>query len=394
MISILFLNSHPIQYFAPLYQEISRQAEFALKVFYCSKHGLEGEIDQEFGVGVKWDLPLLADYSCEFLKNYSPKPSIYGFWGLFNPGLFFRLWREPKSILVVHGWGYMSNLMAVFFGKMAGHVVCLRGESPANHERLRPVSSLRRFFLQRILFPFVDFFLYIGQENKAFYKMYGVPEGKLIFTPYAVDNRRFLQDFEALYPQREQLKKNLGLPSGKRIVLFSGKFIDKKRPLDLLQAFAQSSYRKSACLVFMGDGVLRTEMENYIGKKQLENVVLTGFVNQSKVGEYYAVADIFAMCSREGETWCLSANEAMNFHLPLLLSDLTGSAADLVVPAENGWVFSTGNVDELTEKLDALLCLTPEALARMGEASQKRVQQYSYQQIIEGLESVQAKSFL
>lgn len=392
MIRVLFLNSHPIQYFAPLYQEISRRDGFTLKVFYCSKHGMEGEKDEEFGVEVKWDLPLLAGYMHEFLKNHSPKPSIYGFAGLINLGLIARLWREPKSILVVHGWGYVSNLGAIFFGKMAGHVVCLRGESPASHERIRPASGLRRFFLKKILFRFVDYFLYIGQENRAFYRMYGVPEDRLVFAPYSVDNQRFLKNFETLHPQREQLKKALGLPPGKRIVLFSGKYIDKKRPLDLLHAFARSRQQGSACLVFMGDGALRGEMERFIRTQKLENVVLTGFVNQSKVAEYYAVADIFVMCSQEGETWGLSANEAMNFRLPLLLSNLTGSSADLIVPAENGWVFKTGDVEALAEKLDTLLSLPSEELSRMGEVSQKRVQQYSFQQIVEGLETVHASS--
>ncbi len=394
MVRVLFLNSHPIQYFAPLYQEISRREDFKLKVFYCSRHGLEGERDEEFGVEVKWDLPLLSGYSFEFLKNYSPKPSIYGFGGLLNLGLISRLRKEPKSILIVHGWGYASNLLAIFFGKLSGHVVCLRGESPASHEQIRPVSGLRRFFLKRILFPVLDYFLFIGKENKAFYKMYGIPESRLVFAPYSVDNQRFLAAFKTLHPKREELKRELNLPLDKRIVLFSGKYIDKKRPLDLLRAFAKCRLGHLACLVFMGDGALRSEMEQYIQKQGLGSVILTGFVNQSNVAEYYAAADIFVMCSQEGETWGLSANEAMNFRLPLVLSDLTGSSADLVAPNENGWVFKTGDVDALAERLDALLALPAEALARMGEVSQKRVQQYSFQKIIEGLETIGARSFL
>ena len=394
MIRVLFLNSHPIQYFAPLYQEISHRENFSLKVLYCSKHGLAGEKDEEFGVEVKWDLPVLAGYDHEFLKNHSPRPSIYGFAGLINLGIFFRLMRAPKSILVVHGWGYLTNILALLAGKMTGHVVCLRGESPDSHEKIRPVSAKRRFFFGKILFPLADYILCIGKENKAFYQLYGVPEERLIFSPYAVDNQRFLKNFETLHPQREALRKALGLPVDKRIILFSGKYIDKKRPLDLLHAFERCRQRESACLVFMGDGALRGEMEQFIREKKLGNVVLTGFVNQSKVPEYYAVADIFVMCSHVGETWGLSTNEAMNFRLPLLLSDLTGSAADLVVPGENGWVFKTFDVEALAEKLDALLALPAEELSRMGAFSQKRVEQYSYRQIIESLETVHARSFL
>jgi glycosyltransferase involved in cell wall biosynthesis len=129
-------------------------------------------------------------------------------------------------------------------------------------------------------------------------------------------------------------------------------------------------------------------LERYIAQNELENIHLTGFVNQSKVAEYYVSADLFVMCSQEGETWGLSTNEAMNFCLPLLLSDLAGSSVDLVEPGQNGYIFETGNIRDLTEKLDLLLSQPLEKLRAMGKISEDKVKQYSYQQIIEGLKTI------
>ena len=53
----------------------------------------------------------------------------------------------------------------------------------------------------------------------------------------------------------------------------------------------------------MGDGYLRDVMEEVINKNKLSNVTLTGFVNQSSVSKYYALSDVFIMCSGLGETW-------------------------------------------------------------------------------------------
>lgn len=384
--NVLVLNSHPIQYFAPLYQAMSRSG-LALTVLYCSNHGLSGELDREFGVGVKWDIPVLEGYRSVFLKNHAPKPGIYGFAGLVNLGIIGYLAKAPKSTLIVHGWGYLTHLLAIVFGKLSGHTVCIRGESPASHEHGRSARSLRlrQLLYGKILFRFADYFLYIGQENKQFYQLYGVPDGKLRFAPYSVDNERFTTQAKRLLPEKNALRRKLGLPEDKTVVLFSGKYIDKKRPLDLLQAFERSQYRYSAYLVFMGEGELRGEMERFVKDHNLGNVLLTGFVNQSAVPEYYATADVFVMCSQAGETWGLSTNEAMNFQLPVLLSDLTGSSADLVQPGCNGFVFKTGDITDFSEKLDRLLAISPAERSAMGAVSGEIVQGYGYQQIISAI---------
>ena len=387
--NIIFLVSHPIQYFAPMYRAIYEREPFSGCVWYCSGHGLKGEWDQEFGTEVKWDIPVLQGYPYRFLKNHARRPSIYRFGGLINLGLIKALYRAPRSILVVHGWNYISHLLVVFFGRLFGHRVCLRAESPLSHEQNKKgiKKIIRRFFLKGFLFPLVHYFLYIGKQNKAFYLHFGVKEARLIFTPYAVDNDRFHEASHRLKNEGENLRKELGLPLDKKIILFSGKYIPKKRPMDLLQAFAKTG-NCDAALVFMGEGTLRTEMEQFIKANELKDVYLTGFINQSEVVKYYALADLFVMCSEYGETWGLSTNEAMNFSLPLLLSDLTGSANDLVVPNANGEVFKTGSVDELAQKLHQMLTLPDRQLKNMGRFSRQHIQKYSYEQIINGIKTV------
>lgn len=393
---VIFLNSHPIQYFAPLYKAIEKNQLFSVTVLYCSKQGLDGQRDREFNADIKWDIPVLDGYRAVFLKNHAPAPTIYHPLGLINLGIFPFLFKSQKSILIVHGWGYITHLLTLIAGRIFGHVVCLRGENPASHEGAqgRFKRWLKRVFISRFISPLCHYVFFIGKENKRYFLEYGVRESKLIFAPYSVDNQRFQQAASVFKPQKKSLRVALGLPPEKVIFLFSGKYISKKRPLDLLRAFQQCEYRERACLVLMGDGALRQDMQKFIDESNLRNVVLTGFINQSKVVEYYAAADVFVMCSQEGETWGLSANEAMNFSLPLLLSDLTGSSGDLVDQGINGWVFKTGDTKTLAEKMDTLISMPANQLTAMGSASLKKVQQYSYDQVIEALETVHKKAFV
>ena len=104
----------------------------------------------------------------------------------------------------------------------------------------------------------------------------------------------------------------------------------------------------------VGEGGLRPEMEAYIQKYNLKQVVLTGFINQSQVTKYYAVADVYVMASGNEETWGLATNEAMNFNLPIVLSDRVGGASDLVVEGSNGYTYPLGDCQALATKLHAI----------------------------------------
>src|SRR5258708_2838570 len=98
--NLVFINSHPIQYFAPLYQALARDKEINLKVIYLSDETVEGYKDAQFGVNVKWDVPLLKDYQFIFLKNQSWNPSLkHGFCGSWM-GIFLQCVRRLCCVLL------------------------------------------------------------------------------------------------------------------------------------------------------------------------------------------------------------------------------------------------------------------------------------------------------
>lgn len=266
----------------------------------------------------------------------------------------------------------------------------MRAESPLHQEATNPDwrKSLRNFALKNILFRLSDRFLYIGIQNRLFFKHFGVSDSKLIFTPYCVDNDRFQNDAKELLPEKNKLRADLGLPTDSFIALFSGKFIAKKRPLDLLNALSKIQ-NESIFAVFVGEGELRSDMENFIRENNLERrVVLTGFVNQSVIPRYYAAADIFVMCSEKGETWGLSTNEAMNFSLPIILSDRVGCADDLVAEGKNGFSYPCGDISDLAEKIEYLATIPEVKRHDMGAASLKKIGDYSFASIIAGLQKI------
>jgi glycosyltransferase involved in cell wall biosynthesis len=379
---LIFLYSHPIQYFAPLVRQFALDERFSVDVLYCSKKGVEQSFDQQFNQQVAWDIPLLEGYNFHFFKNLSSKNK-QGFWSLINPGIIPYLWKKPKGYLIIHGWGYFSLLLAFIWGKMLGYKICLRAESPMVHEQARnkKMQILRKVILGYFFFPIIDYFWYIGKENFEFYIHYGVPQSKLVFTPYSIDNDRFSEAAKRLTQNRNVLRKGLGIPKDANVAVYCGKFIPKKRPMDLLRAYNKAKSSKNY-LLMIGEGELRTEMESYCKEHQLSNVILTGFINQSYIPEYYAIADFFVMCSGTGETWGLATNEAMNFGLPVLLSNMTGCRPDLLREGQNGYGFNTGDIGHLAELLSKMFQMESTKRQKMGELSRAIVQNYSYRATI------------
>ena len=379
---LIFLYSHPIQYFAPLVRQFALDERFAVDVLYCSKKGIDQSFDQQFNQQVAWDIPLLEGYKYHFLKNLSAKDQ-EGFWSLINLEIITYLWKNPKGYLVIHGWGYFTLVLAFVFGKLLGNKVCLRAESPLVHEQNRgkAMMILRKVIFRYLFFPWIDRFWYIGEENRKFYIHYGVPARKLIFTPYSVDNNRFGAAAANLAHHRSTMRQAIGIPDNARVALFCGKFIYKKRPLDLLEAYNKVK-NSNDYLLMIGEGELRTEMESYCKQNDLSNVILTGFVNQSEIPKYYSIADFFVMCSGVGETWGLATNEAMNFGLPMLLSDMTGCRTDLLKEGQNGFGFKTGDIDHLAELLLKMFQMESTERQKMGALSRDIVQNYSYRATI------------
>ena len=350
---LAILVSHPIQYQAPLYKLLSNEPDIDLTVLFCSDWGLKAYHDEQFGHNVKWDIPLLERYNYKFLKNISPFPNVSKFFGLINPEIIGELKKNNYDAIWIHGWNSFTNWLAMITAFKLNIPVLLRGETSLLQKSGFLKSMIKKLILKN-LFKKISAFLSIGTYNAKFYEAYGVPEEKIFLVPYTVNNDFFISKANELIPKKDELKEKHNIPKGLPVILFSGKLIQNKRPLDLLKAYEIVSKEIDVALVYLGDGELRKEIESYIKNHNLKNVYLIGFKNQTELPEFYAMADVFVLPSKL-EPWGLVVNEAMCFGLPVIVSDQVGAGGDLVEDGENGYIYPVGNIIELSERLKVLL---------------------------------------
>jgi glycosyltransferase involved in cell wall biosynthesis len=387
MRKLAILVSHPIQYQTPLFKKISHAKEIELAVYFCWEGGARKPyFDWQFGQQVRWDIPLLEGYNYKFLRNFSPAPSS-DFWGQINPGIIIELIRGRYDAILIYGWNSLTNWLAFATAFLTKTPIILHAENPLNQELQKSSFKLKtKKIIFTRFFRRIAAFLYIGEENKKFYKYYGMPAEKLFFAPYAVNNDYFIAEYKNLINKKIDLRKELGLPPDKVVILFSGKLISKKRPMDLLRAFERARSDKKY-LIFLGDGALRKELESYAKKNNIRDIFFAGFCGQRELPKFYAASDIFVLPSGFGETWGLVVNEAMCFKLPIIASDIVGCSSDLVKTGENGFVFEVGNIDSLTGHLEQLL-KDGEMRKSFGDKSFEIIKNYSHKEDLKALVDV------
>ena len=378
---IAVVATHPIQYFAPWFVHLAQEAAIDLRVFYLWDFGVAARVDPGFEVSVTWDVPLLEGYAHEFVPNRSPMPGTARYFGLWNPDLPARLraWRPDAVLLTAYNYASIGNLL-LRWGKHDAPLL-FRGDS----HRLVPRSGLGESARQALISAVFRRFaavLYVGKANREYFLRHGVAAERLFHSPHAVDNERFMAARVAADAEAPHWRRSLGIPEGHRVVLFAGKFEEKKRPLDLLRAFVEAGLDRVA-LLYVGSGHQERELRAEAAGRA--DVFFASFRNQSQMPATYAACDVFVLPSYgPAETWGLAVNEAMCMGRAVIVSDHVGCAPDLVITGETGLRYPAGDVAALRDALRTAFA-DPVRLKAWGERANTHIRSFSYENATAGL---------
>jgi glycosyltransferase involved in cell wall biosynthesis len=385
---IAFINTHPVQYFGPLYAYLNATEDLSVTAIYLSDFSIRGGSDRAFGQAVKWDVDILAGYESRFIEGASRRNEAAGFFSVLAP----TIWREVRDgafdAVVVHGHTPAAVLLAAAAAKTSRVPLFTRGETHLGLVR-SPIKRALRAPVMRAYYGQLTGALAIGSANRVFYRAMGVPENRIFSMPYTVDNERFITTARLCPSKRMAARKALGVEDNDPIVLYAAKFVPRKRAGDLIRAAALLRRSGHAFhLVMVGSGEMEAELRALALALDLDNVRFAGFVNQSALPGVYAASDIFVLPS-QNEPWGLTVNEAMCAGLPVIVSAEVGCATDLVRDGVNGVTFPAGNVEALAGALRPLI--EDAALRRrMGAASREIISRWSYAECLDGLRAALA----
>jgi glycosyltransferase involved in cell wall biosynthesis len=378
--------SHPVQYFSPLFRRLAQRSDIDLTVLYSSLAGALPAMDPGFGVEVAWDTPLLQGYRFKTFKNFWPGAR-GGFWSYASPGIVAELWRGHYDAVLVHGWGDLSAWLAIMGARFGNTPCIITGDSNYIYEKDLPrfKARLKRALLTR-LFRKVQAFLVTGPFNRMFYENYGVRGDKLFFAPLAVDNEYFMRRAELARTHKDEIRARYGIPPHIVLLLFVGKLLARKRPLDIVFALKELQPTfASLGAVWVGDGELRPQLKAEIAKQSLKHAYLLGFRNQSELPDLYAMSDVLVLPSWH-EPVGLVTNEAMASGLVVIASNRTGvwGPQAPVRDGETGFVYRAGDTEALTEAMRKLV-RDHGLRQRMGRRAAEVVEEFGPERYVDGI---------
>ncbi len=191
----------------------------------------------------------------------------------------------------------------------------------------------------------------IGVSTKArnYFKSDSMlPQMPSVIIPNAIDKEKFQKEHIS-EQQKLALRESYGIKPDETMLLFVGRIGEEKRVFELLQVCKNVAKKNNKIkMIFVGNGPAYEDMlkkaEAEIASKQ---IIFTGFIEWTRVSEYYESADIFVTTSLS-EMHSMTILEAQLSGLPIIVRR-DESYLDSVFNGDNGYL--TDSEDEMEERI-------------------------------------------
>jgi glycosyltransferase involved in cell wall biosynthesis len=149
----------------------------------------------------------------------------------------------------------------------------------------------------------------------------GIKENKTVLIPHWMDIPKI----------REKIKNsNLRIKDkndNDKILVHVGRLIPIKGVFELLRAFKLLIKKfENVKLIFVGDGKLRNDLEDFCKKNQIrDKVIFAGSVDPEEVFRYLSIADCTISCQQLGENYSWTLLEYMSAKKPIVATKVGGT---------------------------------------------------------------------
>ena len=365
------LITHPVQYFQPVFAALALDPRLELLVVFGCDHGIQISHDPDFGLAFAWDCSPTAGFPHVFVSN-APLRDLSR-WQKALP-LAQRACQHIRSFqpdrVLVFAYTPIFITLCTLLLRQAGLCLMLRADGTDRAFPRNWLKGLLKDVVLRFWYGQFEAVFPIGGDSNDHFARLGVPSHRRHPVSYAVNTAFFADLVRQWATQRDQLRIELGIGPTDLVLLWSAKLTEIKNPLLLIAALRQlpESLRCRFWIVAMGDGPLRSRFETEARSALESRCCFLGFRNQSELGEGYAVADALVFPSRQGETWGLVVNEALQLGLAVLASDHPGCVRDLLLNRDDApagsTVFRNGDATELASAFRDLATRYPDGFVQ------------------------------
>lgn len=341
---VLYCNPSFWEYRLPFYEALNKLFDGKFHVIYSTKRFVRGherlleDIKERLGDNAHpYDSELMYDVHTHSFNQYSEEykhiPLPFGLWKKIN--------QVHPTVLITEGffqWTPWVQIWAFFH-----HVPVFVGYERTLHTERK--NGKLKTWVRKMQDKMIKGYLVNGIETRKYLESIGIKEDKIHEVGMSADSEGLLRDVTNFRKSSNYLVFKQKFNHGGLVYLFTGKLIERKGIIPLLNAWKEHiKHHPNDSLIIVGDGELMDECEKL--SQSEPSIFLEGRVDYYNIYRYYAIADIYVLPTIE-DNWSLVVPEAMACGLPVATSIYNGCHPELIHEGENGMTFDTFNQDQL-----------------------------------------------
>lgn len=359
---LLYVTTHQIHNLTPLYRALTKKKELEFKAIYWQNISTNHH-DLEFNKTINFEVDPFSGHKYQCLFNDEKNFYDYGFFFQLKliPRLIKLLVSEKFDVVVFHSYR-IPHILGAIISKIIGKKTIMRSISYNIGNRSLIKKSLR-YLYYRFSNIFFDNFWTIHELNVSFFENFNVKKNKLTFIDHCQgEYKSMIENDPSLLLSKDDFCKKYDLPPNKKFILFAGRFIERKNPKILIEAFHEANLNNDWFLIMAGNGKFEKDLKLFAEKNKLKNLKFFDFQSQKKIISFFKNSEILVVPSGLGDTHGNIAAEGIQFGCALILSNMVGLYPECS-KEEIGLVFDITKKNQLISHLK-LLCNNDDILNR------------------------------
>ena len=296
--------------------------------------------------------------------------------GIPYPLFSTRLLNMVKSevatndVIHIHGHVYVTSVVTAYYAKKLSKKIIITQHNTFIAYK-NPLTRLLQHLADKTLGKFTltnsEKIISVSKETQQYVKSLIKNEKEIRIMYNGIDFQRFNRKVKtSIIKNRLRIKDEF--------VCFTVRRVTFKNGIDTLLRVAKDLKNKEIVFVIGGTGPDLEKARRYIELNKLNNVRLLGYIPDSELPSYYALADVFILPSKNGEGFPIVVLEAFASGTPVIATK-SGGHVEFIKKDKNGFLVEIDNSSQISMAIKYLK-RNKAIRYEMGKYSQNLVRNY------------------
>ena len=323
------------------------------------------------------------DYNVKNFKAVFPESIPVGVESGFIPGIISLL-KKDYDVIVIGSYHSPTGMLAISYMRIAHipYVIIGDGGIPKEAHGINVLKEkVKSHFIRG-----ASRYLSTGKTHDQYYRKYGADMDRVRRLHFSSIWEKDILDNKISDDSKNSIRKELGIGE-EHVILYVGQFIYRKG-LDIL--LGSTRYLGEDTGIYMVGG----NIEDYLNVSSFSKTQIQDFLNnphihsipfkpKNELTRYYQASDVFVFPTRE-DIWGLVVNEAMANGLPVISSDKSLAATEMIEDGVNGILLYDSMLNDhgVAEAINSLI-YEHDRLEYMSINALKKAREYTVEKMVD-----------